>query len=108
MPEMTENMSDDYLQCIIAESQPEPPYQQAHYLTPPDIKGRGLAADATAAVVKATGPRTLASIVSQKCHQSKKEARQVWVVWWHAVMHTAQGVGTEGSGEEREGRDEQS
>ena len=40
MPEMTESMSDNYLQRIIAETQPGPPYQN-HCLTPPKSQGEG-------------------------------------------------------------------
>ena len=55
---MTAGMTETTLQKIVAESQ-KPPYQPAHYLTPPNVKGKGLAADAVEAIVKAAGPLTL-------------------------------------------------
>ena len=103
---MTENMSDDYMQRIIAESQPGPPWLESHYLTPPNIKGRGQAANAIQAIVNHASSKTLASTVSSKTHQSKKAARQAWQVWWRVVMGTAQGVGTQGSADERENQRE--
>ena len=103
---MTENMPDDYMQRIIAESQPGPPLLESHYLTPPNIKGKGLAANAVQAIVSHTGSKTLASTVSSKNNQSKKAARQAWQVWRRVVISTAQGVGTEGSADERENQRE--
>ena len=38
---MTESMSDDYMQTIIAESQRGPPWLESHYLTPPTSRGDG-------------------------------------------------------------------
>ena len=39
--EMTASMLDDCLQRIIADSQPGPPHQHNHYLTPPQYQGEG-------------------------------------------------------------------
>ena len=102
MLQMTEPMPEDYVQQIVKASQPGPPGMDSHYLTPPNIKGRGLAADAVQAIVNHAGTKTLASTISSRTHQSKKAARQAWQVCWRVVMGMAQGVGTEGSAEERE------
>ena len=77
--EMTAHMEGAALHKLVAESEP-PPFQQGHYLTPPNINGRSLAANAVVAIVKAIGHRTLACTVSQRCHQSKTPARQIWSI----------------------------
>ena len=87
---MTDGMAEDYVQTVVKESQPGPPWSDSHYLTPPNIKGRGLAADAVQAIVNHAGTKTLASTISSRTHQSKKAARQAWQVWWRVVMGTAQ------------------
>ena len=100
-PDVTADMDEEDVRKTVAGSQPRP--SAIHRLTPPEIKGKELAADAVSALIAPSGEKTIPCTITAKTHQSKRVAREMWATWWHLIMDTELGVETDEESEEPEG-----
>ena len=105
LPDIYAHMDEEEVKTVVANSQL--PKKSAPYkLTPPEIKGKGLAVDAVTALVEAAGDKNLPCTISAKHHLSKLAARTMWGKWWRLVMHTQPRVDTDVEGEEQQPADD--